>query len=143
MSRDGKFSIGNTLLTFRDKYFEYGGGLAAEERGLTIGAYKSFWLADLVVLFILDNKKRAFKDAIYFGIYRDDGISVMQGNWSKCDTAIWLKTFNMAVKRTAGSDNLQFPVDTRGIDNEKDKKLKMSQFMKEKCFPSLTLKCLN
>jgi hypothetical protein len=42
-----KFSMGNTLLTFVDKYYEYGGNLDVEDRGLTIGGYKSAWLANL------------------------------------------------------------------------------------------------
>jgi hypothetical protein len=42
-----KFGMGNTLLTFVDKYYEYGGDLDVEDRGLTIGGYKSAWLADL------------------------------------------------------------------------------------------------
>jgi hypothetical protein len=32
-----KFGMGNTLLTFVDKYYEYGGDLDIEDRGLTIG----------------------------------------------------------------------------------------------------------
>jgi hypothetical protein len=31
--------MGNTLLTFVDKYYEYGGDLDLEDRGLTIGGY--------------------------------------------------------------------------------------------------------
>jgi hypothetical protein len=36
-----KFSMGNTLLTFVNKYYEYGGDVYIEDRGLTIGGYKS------------------------------------------------------------------------------------------------------
>jgi hypothetical protein len=43
-----KFGMGNTLLTFVDKYYKYGGDLDVEDRGLTIGGYESAWLADLV-----------------------------------------------------------------------------------------------
>jgi hypothetical protein len=32
-----KFGMGNTLLTFVDKYYEYGGYLDVDDRGLTIG----------------------------------------------------------------------------------------------------------
>jgi hypothetical protein len=39
--------MGNTLLTFVDKYYEYGGDLNVEDRGLAIGGYESAWLADL------------------------------------------------------------------------------------------------
>jgi len=49
-----KFGMGNTLLTFVDKYYEYGGDESVEERGLTIGGYESAWLADLVMAYILE-----------------------------------------------------------------------------------------
>jgi hypothetical protein len=32
------------LLTFVEKYYEYGGELDIEDRGLTIGGYESAWL---------------------------------------------------------------------------------------------------
>ena len=44
-----RFGMGNTLLTFVDKYYEYGGEVNIEEKGLTIGGYESTWLANLVV----------------------------------------------------------------------------------------------
>ena len=43
-----QFGMSNTLLTFGDKYYEYGGSMDLNKRGLTIGGYESTWLADLV-----------------------------------------------------------------------------------------------
>jgi hypothetical protein len=34
-----QFGMGNTLLTLVDKYYEYGGDMDVEDRGLTIGGY--------------------------------------------------------------------------------------------------------
>ena len=48
-----EFGMGNTLITFKDRYYEYGGSTNIEERGLTIGGYESAWLADLVASFLL------------------------------------------------------------------------------------------
>ena len=50
-----KFGMGNTLLNFAGKYYEYGGSNETNERGLTIGGYDSAWLADLVASYLLDN----------------------------------------------------------------------------------------
>jgi hypothetical protein len=52
-----KFGMGNTLLTFVDKYYEYGGDLDIEDRGLTIGGYESAWLADLCMAYVMDNSR--------------------------------------------------------------------------------------
>jgi hypothetical protein len=49
------FGMGNTLLTFVDKYYEYDGERNIRDKGLTIGGYESAWLADLVAAFILEN----------------------------------------------------------------------------------------
>ena len=57
-----KFGMGNTLITFIDRYYEYGGSENINEWGLTVGGYESAWLADLVASYILDNTKILFKD---------------------------------------------------------------------------------
>ena len=67
------FGMKNTLITFVDKYFEYGGDIDGEKRGLTIGGYESAWLADLVASYILKQSEKFFSEFIYYGIYRDDG----------------------------------------------------------------------
>jgi hypothetical protein len=46
---------------------------------LTLGEYESAWLADLVVAFILENS-RLFDDAVYDGIYRDDGLVLVESS---------------------------------------------------------------
>jgi hypothetical protein len=42
------FGMGNTLLTFVDKYYKYDGEPDIRDKGLTIGGYKSAWLSDLI-----------------------------------------------------------------------------------------------
>jgi hypothetical protein len=74
-----KFGMGNTLLTFVDKYYEFGGDLDIEDRGLTIGRYESAWLADLCMAYVMDNSRDILDDLTYDGIYRDDGIAVFKG----------------------------------------------------------------
>ena len=57
-----KFGMGNTLITFRDQYYEYDGGREINEKGLTIGGYESAWLADLAGAYILENTQQHFKN---------------------------------------------------------------------------------
>jgi hypothetical protein len=74
------FGMKNTLLvSFIDKYYEYGGEMEDEKRGLTIGGYESAWLADLVAAYLLEMTKEKFNNFVYHGIYRDDGFMVLKG----------------------------------------------------------------
>jgi hypothetical protein len=62
------------------------------KKGLsTIGGYESAWLADLVAAYVLKNTAHLFADAIYDGIYRDDGLVVFKGNWSRSKITDWLE----------------------------------------------------
>jgi hypothetical protein len=103
-----KFGMGNTLLTFVDKYYEYGGNLDIEDRGLTIGGYESAWLTDLCMAYIMDNSRDILDDLIYDGIYRDDGIAVFKGSKTTGEIANWLSTFQNGVNNLAGSEFLEF-----------------------------------
>jgi len=43
-----QFSMGNTIITFCDKYYKYGVSNDPMGIGLTIGGYDSAWLADIL-----------------------------------------------------------------------------------------------
>ena len=47
-----KFGMDNTIVTFKDRYWIYGGNCPVEEKGLTIGGFESAFLADLVAAYI-------------------------------------------------------------------------------------------
>ena len=49
-----KFATSSNILTFRGKYYEYDGAVAINERDLTIGVFRSAWLADLAMAFLLE-----------------------------------------------------------------------------------------
>jgi hypothetical protein len=49
------FEMGNTLLTFIGKYYEYDNEWEIRDKGLTINGYVSAWLADLVAAFMLES----------------------------------------------------------------------------------------
>ena len=59
-----QFGMGDTSLTFQDKYCEHGGSLDPSKRGLTIGGYESAWLANLVVAWILKQTENLFRTTI-------------------------------------------------------------------------------
>ncbi len=49
-----KFSMGNTIVSFREKYYEYGVDPDPDRRGLTIGGFESAFLADLEATYIFE-----------------------------------------------------------------------------------------
>jgi hypothetical protein len=110
--------MGNTLITFEDKYFEYDGDRDVNDKGLTIGGYESAWLADLVVAFVLKNTAQFFNEAVYDGIYRDDGLVVFKGNWSKQEITEWLDNFQAELNKITKYDGLQFTVSIWGAEKE-------------------------
>ena len=102
------FGMKNTLVSFTDKYYEYGGDMDGEKRGLTIGGYESAWLADLVVAYLLKQTENLFEDFIYHGIYRDDGFLILKGIKTKREMNEWLLKFQEEINTLAESNCLQF-----------------------------------
>ena len=119
-----KFGMANTLLKFQDMYYKYGGNETdVADKGLTIGGYESAWLADLVAAFILENLDDIFDDALFSGIYRDDGIIVKEGILTKQEIAEWKNQVNKRAEELVGSDHLKFTVgiwDAGGVDDGVD-----------------------
>jgi hypothetical protein len=73
------FGMGNTLLTFIDKYYEYNGECEIKNKGLTIDGYKSAWLADVVTAFEPENTVNLFNNTVYNKIYGDGGLVILDG----------------------------------------------------------------
>jgi hypothetical protein len=95
----------NTLLTFQDQYYIYDGDQSLDEKGLTIGGYES----DLVSAYILaEVDEEFFPTPPFFGMYRDDGLVVL--NLKKMNTQVqtWLNDFQLAVDEQCGNSFLQF-----------------------------------
>jgi hypothetical protein len=72
--------MGNTLIKFEDKYFEYDGDRNVNDKGLTIDGYELAWLADLVAAVVLGNTAKFFEEAAHDAICRDDGLVFFEGN---------------------------------------------------------------
>ena len=103
-----KFGMANTLITFEDQYYEYGGDVEVDYKGLTIGGFESAFFADLVAAFILENTTNCFDNSAYNGIYRDDGIDIIKGRRTTDEMCDWLDDFQAKVNILTGSDHLQF-----------------------------------
>jgi hypothetical protein len=75
------FGIGNTLIRFGDKYFEYDGDRNVNDKGLTIGGYKSALLADLVAALFSKTQPSSLKRQ-YAMEYAEmaGGLVVFKGN---------------------------------------------------------------
>jgi hypothetical protein len=98
------FGIGNTLITFEEKfeYFEYDGDRDVNNKGD-----------------VLENTAHLLEDAtIYDGIYRDDGLVVFRGNWSKSKITKWLEKSQKEVNKVNRYDGLQFTISIWGAEKE-------------------------
>ena len=110
--------MSNTLIMFVYKYYEYGGDIEEDKRGLTIGGFESAQSADLVAAYILEKTEKSFSEMRYQSSYRDDGVMVFDGCKSKEDINKWLLTFQGHVNRLAKSDRLQFTAEVWGIEED-------------------------
>jgi hypothetical protein len=134
-----KFGMGNTLLTLVDKFYECGGDLDVEDRGLTIGGYKSAWLADLCMAYVMDNSRDILDDLVYDGICRDNGIAVFKGSKTTGEIANWLSIFQERVSNLAGSEFLEFTAEIWGKDKDDGRKHKAVDTTKKDYFPFLDM----
>ena len=85
--------MGHTIVSFQDKYFEYGCHPDPEERGLAIGAYDAAFMADITAAFAFEMAESYFGDAIFHKIYRDDGLVVFSGLPSISELENWFRVF--------------------------------------------------
>ena len=72
-----KFGMANTLVTYEDQNWIYGGNLPVKDKGLTIGAFESTLFSNLLAAYLLENPSQLFEDSRYTGIHRDDGINII------------------------------------------------------------------
>ena len=104
--------MGNTIVSFRDKYYEYGVNPDPDRRGLTIGGFESAFLADLEATYLFDKLNHIFESHTKFiGTYRDDEIVVFRGNQSNEWLSSWLSTFQREVNRLLGTIDIQFTME--------------------------------
>ncbi len=107
-----KFSMGNTIVSFLDKYNEYGVDPDPDRRGLTIGSFESAFLADLEASYIFNKLKQIWERYVRFlGTYCDDKIIVFNGQKSNELLLNWLRIFQGEVDRLLGTSDIQFTME--------------------------------
>ncbi len=88
----------NTIVSFRDKYYKYGVDPNPNRHGLTIGGFKSAFLADLEATYIIKKLHHLLEQHIRFiDTYCNDGIIVFRGNRSNKWLKNWLSIFQKEV----------------------------------------------
>ena len=117
-----KFGIANTLVQSQGQYWQYGGDLDVDEKGLTIGGYESAFFADLVAAWLLENTVELMLETEFNGIYRDDGLLVFDKKKSTEEVVTWLRNFQSEVNDLCGSEHLQFTVDIWNPEAPADEK---------------------
>eukprot|EP00957_Ditylum_brightwellii_P001744 134325-Ditylum_brightwellii.AAC.1 len=108
-----QFGMKSTLIQFRGWYFVYKGtskdeDLSDEDVLLTIGAYESAFLADIVASYVFEKIKECFIESLYRGIYRDDELVAFVGERTKCYIQRWLGKYQSLVNELAGGNYLHF-----------------------------------
>jgi hypothetical protein len=101
-----KFSMGNTIVSFLDKYYKCGVDPDPDRRGLTIGGFESAFLADLEASYIFDKLRHIWeRDVRFLGTYRNDKIIVFNGQKSNEWLLNWLRIFQGEVDRLLGTSD--------------------------------------
>ena len=93
----------HTYLQFAGKYYRYTGAGTANDSGLTIGGFKSAWLGDLGMSYLLKRIPGMFRHTDMFKIYRDDGIVVFRGDVDREYVHNWVRDLQRRVDRITNS----------------------------------------
>ena len=83
-----------------------------ETKGLANGGHESAFLEDLLASYLLEVTSNQFKEFLWRGICRDDGLLVFKGRRSISEIRIWRDKFQEEIGEIAGNDYLQFTCET-------------------------------
>eukprot|EP00957_Ditylum_brightwellii_P021972 1657210-Ditylum_brightwellii.AAC.1 len=108
-----KFGMQSALVQYHGKYYAYKGAskgqvMKDEDITITIGAFEPAFSADVVASYAFKMTEVSFICLKYRGIYRDDGLVIFWGKWSKNKIAQCLCWYHTLVDRIAGGTYLQF-----------------------------------
>ncbi len=135
-----KFSMGNTIIQFRDKYYEYGVHEDAAERPLAIGSLDAAFNADMVADYLLEMAEDHFDMTHFFGQYRDDGQIVFEGERSVEDLEQWLYRFQDRINNVVGEETIQFTMEVWKPGQESQKISPKMKVVGGNEFPYLDIK---
>ena len=86
--------MSSTLLSFEEKYYEYGHkGMIT--KCLAISGYESAFLAGLVAYYLFKKCSNKFKEVLWKGIYIDNGLLVFKGKKSLSEVKRWREDFKV------------------------------------------------
>jgi hypothetical protein len=104
--------MGNRIVSFQDKYYKYGADSDPDRRGLTIGGFKSAFLADLEATYIFDKLNMLLTRHVQFiGTYRDDEIIIFRGRRTTWWLTQWLNIFQWKVDDLLCTKDIQFTME--------------------------------
>ena len=103
-----RFGMNSTYLMFQDSYYQYDGDHDIQDVALSIGAFESAWLADIVGSYLYLESPDSFDPTKYNGTYRDDGLVVFPGRQTHAQIETWLNQFQARVNQLAEGDYLQY-----------------------------------
>ena len=103
-----RFGMNSTYLMFQDSYYQYDGDHDIQDVALSIGAFESAWLADIVGSYLYLESPDSFDATTYNGTYRDDGLVVFPGRKTHPQIVAWLQQFQARVNELADGDYLQY-----------------------------------
>eukprot|EP00957_Ditylum_brightwellii_P176163 13413854-Ditylum_brightwellii.AAC.1 len=101
------------LVQYHGKYYAYKGAakgqvMGDEDVALAIGAYEAVFCANVVASYVFEMTEVMFMQTQYRGFYRDDGLVIFVGKWSKNKIASWLCQYQTLVNMIMGGGFLQF-----------------------------------
>jgi hypothetical protein len=104
--------MGNTIVSFREKYYKYGVDPDPNRCGLTIGGFKSAFLADLEATYTFEKLHHLLEQQVRFiGTYRGNKIIVFRGNKLNKWLKNWLTIFQKEVDRLLETTDIQFTME--------------------------------
>jgi len=92
-----------------------------------------------VAAFFLDNVTNHFQNTRCFGICRDDGIAIFEGDLKKSDIIDWLDEFQHSVNELAENDFLCFTASIWGSNKEDGASSKIVSVATKNTFPHLDM----
>jgi hypothetical protein len=89
---------------------------------------------------VLENCEDLFGDAVYDGIYRDDGLVIMNGLKTNEEISQWLETFQERVNQVTGYEGLVFTVSIWRQGGDVKPTHPKAEIHKSSVFPFLDMK---
>jgi hypothetical protein len=118
------FGMISTLIWFQEKCYNYKGVVEEildedeDKNGLAVGSYEAVFCTDICATYIVEMVAKELKNAIYRGIYRDDGLIIFCGHLSKQAIARWLAGFQLMVNELVNGTFFEFTAELWNLPDQ-------------------------